>query len=97
MRIDEISKHNRVIAFLTDIDVDYQPAWLKVKNLLDYHVISGDPVDPLLIQACNELQGNLSQIANYEFDLGDPDLPRLLSEVGEIANTLGQYRKTLRF
>lgn len=95
MRIDEISDHNRVLAFLADLKIDYQPAWLQVKHLLDFYVISGDPVDAKLVAMCDSMDKEFSYIQSYVFDPNDADLPQLLHEVNMIRAELSQYRHTL--
>jgi len=95
MRIDEISDYNQVLAFLADIQLYYQPTWLRVKYLLDYYLTSGDPVDATLVATCDLIDKNLYLIQTYEFDHTDSDLQQLLAEVVHIRKELDQYRRLL--
>ncbi len=97
MRIFEITQENQIVAVLHQLDVNYHNQWLTLKNLLDFLELSGDPLDPGLIDTINLFETNLSLLLNLPFDEQDPDIDPMLEEVRIMKLALNEYRSRMGF
>jgi hypothetical protein len=100
MRIDEITKDNKLIISLMEIVVDYSEIYSNIFKTYSYYMSKKDLIS-LIFMLDNEINPRILVIENFindeieNLDQNDPDIPAVKNQAQDILNKLQSISKEI--